>query len=1082
MNKLLKKTAAASAVAAALSLSTAAFANDTSSGIRGKIVGPEGNVAANTKITVIHTPSGSVKETVTNENGIYSLKGLRVGGPYMIVVDSDVFQDKTEEGVVLNLGEVYRLNMQLSPVGQAAETISVTGSYVGFDSTGGSSSYGTEDIARAPAFNRDLKDLVRNNPLAVVDSDGALSIGGQNPKFNSITVDGIGQNDDFGLNSGGYPTQSSPISLDAVEQISVNTSPFNTKVGGFSGGVVNAVTKSGTNEFKGTVFYEFQNDSLAGDPKLNRVVNRNGDNETFELGEESTWGATFSGPLIEDKLHFFVNYEQFKKTEPAAFGLGEGSNKSDVTQEQYDRFLSIIDKEYGLTDELAGDPENKDKKAIFKLDWNINDDHRADFTYQWQDNSSDRNHSDRADELVLKSNTYTLNTVNNNFAAHLYSNWSDDFSTEITLSHKNTEINSLTNSDIGQVNVNGVGYIREDEDAGIEGVSGSTIVFGTDAFRHANVAETKTLKFNFDANYLVGDHEINFGYHYERLNNYNLFAESSLGVWTFGSDHDRFGVDGLDRLEAKRPETFNGGGFRYKNAYTNDANDTAYDLTRSTHVLYVEDNWTVNDVLDVTYGLRYERLTTSDAPKLNEGFAKEYGYANTENLDGLDVVLPRFGFKYYLSDEVTIRGGVGRYSGGKPNVWIANSFTNDGITFVELDSDVSSDLVRDPANVDFTRVPQVAQDALVSGTGSTNYVDPNYKMPTDWRFQLGAEIDLDIPYLGEDYKWNVEANYVKQENASFWVDTSRLETGKTTADGQRKIYESRYAGDKSLEDNFDIMLTNADDNGRSVILTTSLQKEWDNGIRMNMSYTHQDITEGNPGTSSRAISNYQYNVALNRNEALVGTSNFEIEHRFVLNLGYKTQFVDGYDTTFDLFFSRRSGRPYTYTLGLYQDDDFGDQTAAYSNTVYQVYLPSGADDPNVDFENSRLTYDEMKAIMDEAGLSKYAGGYAPKNSHTQPWTTTLDLNIRQEIPGFTEDHKGLFYVSIKNLANLLNDDWGQVYRMRFPQQALWDLRGVNDEGQYQYGERFRGTDVRNYNEFYPEASTWRIKMGVRYSF
>lgn len=164
-------------------------------------------------------------------------------------------------------------------------------------------------------------------------------------------------------------------------------------------------------------------------------------------------------------------------------------------------------------------------------------------------------------------------------------------------------------------------------------------------------------------------------------------------------------------------------------------------------MLYIEDNWAVNDELDISYGLRYERLGSSDQPNLNTNFQNTYGFANTENLDGLDVILPRFGFKYYVSDDVTIRGGIGRYSGGKPNVWVANSFTNDGITFVELDNDVSSDLVRDPANVDFTKVPQVAQDALVSGTGSTNYVDPNYKMPTDWRVQLGADMEIAIPFL-----------------------------------------------------------------------------------------------------------------------------------------------------------------------------------------------------------------------------------------------------------------------------------------------------------------------------------------------
>ncbi len=1057
------------AVAVALSISMVSLASgqSTSSDMRGIITSPSGAPATNTQIKITHIPSGTVKTLITNEEGAFFASGLRVGGPYQVIIDSEVHRDAVVQNVYLNLGETYRLVQQLES--SSVERIEVTGVATFFDSTGARSSYGLEEISRAPSFNRDLKDIVRNNPLAIVDADGNLSIAGANSRFNSITVDGIGQNDDFGLNSGGYPTQRSPISLDAVEQISVNATPFTTKLGGFSGGLVNVVTRSGTNEFEGSAFYEFKNDDFSGTPKNKRSdedpqFNPDAPVETFAVGAESTFGVSIGGPILQDKLFFFANYENFEKETPVLYGIGSGANQSDITQAEIDNFFQILGDVYGLSDEVSGDPIEKDEKLLIKLDWNIENNHRADFTFQYQDNSEDNNNTDSDDEIILKSNVYELNTKSTNFASRVFSDWSDNFSTEVSLSFKNTETNSLLNSDLGEVNI-----ASENGD----------IVFGVDAFRHANKAETETLRLNFDASYLAGDHSINFGYHYENLNLFNLFAESSKGVWSF--DDDRFdGTTGLEDFANKQPDDFRGQGFVYKNAFTNDPNDTAYDTTRKTHVLYVEDNWTVNDILDVSFGLRYELFQSSDNPTLNQNFLNTYGFENTENLDGLDILLPRASFTYYLNDDMTLRGGIGRYSGGKPNVWVANSFTNDGVTFVELPASVSTDIVRDPSNVDFTSVPQAALDALSSGTGSTNYVDPDYEMPSDWRYQLGFDWNLDIPYLGNDFNWSTELNYVKQEKASFWVDSSRIDSGERTADGQRVIYESRYTGD--LSDNFDIALTNADENGRSIIWTTSLQKNWENGVRMNMSYTNQDITDANPGTSSRAISNYQFNVNLNRNDPLIGTSNFENEHRFVLNLGYKTQYFDGYDTTFDLFFSRRSGRPLTYTLGIFRDDDFGDQTSLYSNTIYQVYIPSGPNDPNMDFEGSSLSYSEMKSIIDEAGLSAYEGTYAPKNGTTQPWVTTMDLNITQELPGFTKDHRSMVYLTVDNLANLLNSDWGQVYEMRFPQQALFDLEGLSDDGRYQYTERFRGTDIRNWNEFEAEESTWRIKVGFRYNF
>jgi len=271
-----------------------------------------------------------------------------------------------------------------------------------------------------------------------------------------------------------------------------------------------------------------------------------------------------------------------------------------------------------------------------------------------------------------------------------------------------------------------------------------------------------------------------------------------------------------------------------------------------------------------------------------------------------------------------------------------------------------------------------------------------------------------------------------------------------------------------------------DDGGRSLIFTTSLQKIWDNGVRMNMSYTHQDITEANPGTSSQAESNYQYNVGVNKNESQVGTAYYEVAHRFVLNLGYTAQFVDGYNTNIDLFFERRSGRPYSATMDTYGDTSFGDQYGMSKSQTYLPYIPTGPDDSAVDWDNSTYTYDELMALYDEAGVNGEAGGYADKYSETQPWVTTLDLNVTQEFKGFQPDQKGMAYFTVDNLANLLNSDWGQVHTMGHGNNAVIGAT-INDDGQYIFEEAY-GLDTNNYDTFNQSESTWRIKVGMRYTF
>lgn len=298
------------AMAVALSIgvaTTAVAATGQSSAMRGTILGPQGNPAAGSSITIIHQPSGTVKEITVNEEGAFSARGLRVGGPYMIIVESQKFQSRVIEDVYLELNDTFELDTALESTSDI-ERVTVTGSRDFFSNNGSNSVFGESAIENMPTFNRDIKDIVRSNPLAVVSADGEeLSIAGSNPKYNTFTVDGVGVNDTFGLQSNGYPTSRPPVSLDAISQVSVEFTPFTARAGKFGGGNVNVVTKSGTNEFHGTAFYEEV--PFSGTAKDTKLY----DTEYDVDNDESSYGFTLGGPLIEDKLFFFGSYEKWEE-------------------------------------------------------------------------------------------------------------------------------------------------------------------------------------------------------------------------------------------------------------------------------------------------------------------------------------------------------------------------------------------------------------------------------------------------------------------------------------------------------------------------------------------------------------------------------------------------------------------------------------------------------------------------------------------------------------------------------------------------------------------------------------------------
>jgi len=1036
------------AVTLALGVSNMALAN-TSSAIRGNVVTAAGDNAANATVEILHVPSGTRSVATTNEAGVFSSSGLRVGGPYTITIRS-AQGSKTYDNVFLALGEQFRLTAQLE---SEVERIAVTGSSIIYANNSGSSSFfGAKDIENAPSFNRDLKDIIRNNPLVNISgADGTISVAGTNPRFNSIAVDGIGLNDDFGLNATGYPTTRSPISLDAIDQIIVDTSPFNAKDSGFQGAKINAVTKSGTNELSGSFFFEKQNDDMAGKFKVG------GNRQSLDF-DEKTWGSTLGGAILKDKLFFFASYEKY--TSPQASGWGpagaEGvANATNATLDDLSAVSEIARRVYGIeVGDWAVSPKTEDEKLLLKLDWNINDFHRAAVTYQRSDGNQINNTTDAPQTLRLSSQWYNRSETMDSFAVKLFSDWTNDFSTEIFATYQDRETGQNSLSTLPQV------FVRV-----VPNDSSRQIAFGSDASRHANELSNKALILGMDGTYLMDEHKLTFGYQFKQTEANNLFVQFARGSYTFNSIADFENRNALN--------------LRYQNAPSLNPRDAAVAFKNAEHALYVQDEYAVSPDLLINFGLRYERMSTNDVPRFNQAFFDKSGFDNRENLDGLDIFLPRFGFRWDAAPDLIVRGGIGRFSGGQPSVWAGNAYGRNGLSQVDTGTVTASSrgnitqAMRDSlSNVDVNTVPDAFLDYIRNGAESEiNLNDPNFKIPSDWRYQLAADYRFSVGDWLQNVLWTTEYTYVKPQNSAFWKNVNTGGAFYTTTDG-RELY-SPTSGRPAL------MLTNADAEGRSHIITTLLSKRWESGVSLNTSYTHQDITNATVGSASTANGNFGNNIAINRNETLIGTSPYETKHRFVINLSYETEFFDGYSTTFNSFFERKSGKVLTYLANI----NTASQTAfGYdgSSGGMLAYIPK-PDDAQYTFANDAAKqrfYDTIEAY----GLSSYIGSYLPKGGFNSPWVTTWDISVRQEIPGFLKDHKGELYFTIDNFLNLIDTSSGKVYDNQFGSMSLYQVTAVNPTTGQITINPFTTRGGKNWERFNEIESTWRLKLGVKYRF
>ncbi|MFC1740837.1 carboxypeptidase regulatory-like domain-containing protein, partial [Pseudomonadota bacterium] len=775
-----------------LMIPVAAMAQETTSAIRVSVFGPDAAPLEGVDVTITDTRTGSARSSQSNASGLVFVRGLPVGGPYQVEASSGSYANQTVTDVDLRLGDTYSLILQLGA--DVMEEVVVTAEEVQTEqlALGPASVFGLRDLEEMPHINRDLRDVIRNDPRIYIDpayAGGAVQCAGANPRFNSLTVDGVRMNDLFGLNSNGYPTERQPFSYDSIEQVAVELAPFDVFYGQFTACNINAVTKSGSNEWHGSAFYDYTNDNMKGD-KL--------EGEDIDTGDFSVkrWGVTLGGPIIKDKLFFFVAYEHLKDANlfdrvPTG-GLSSGRVIKGVSADQLDQIAQIARDVYGYE---VGEPVKalpvKDKKYTIKLDWDINQDHRASYSYNYNDGFNYSESDSDDDEYEFSDHYYERGAKLKSHTGVLFSNWTDRFSTELRVSHLKLDNRQQSRSGVRDNGIFGEVQVETWNDDDNDGVFSRAVVYmGTDDSRQANKLDYKSWNYKVSGNYELGDHLLTGGFERDSLDVYNLFIQHTETENRFDEECNAGNPNGcIQAFLEGRPDDIYYGNAAPSNDPQNGAAVWSYDINTA----YLQDEWvTAGGALTMIFGLRYDWYSSNDEPAYNEFFFERQGYANTYTIDGLDLLQPRVGFNWTIAPDVSLRGGVGLYSGGNPNVWMSNNFSNDGFRIAQLrERTIENDPPpaencgegRDFSLFDIPLtgagnpvydIPQCLFDAIAFAepNSGVNALDPDFKLPKAWKVNLGTTYNF-----GDGYVLNADILYTKNKNSAIVINGTMEQTG-----------------------------------------------------------------------------------------------------------------------------------------------------------------------------------------------------------------------------------------------------------------------------------------------------------------
>jgi len=1016
-----------------LALPFTGLAQETSGGITGKVTDEKGAPLAGADIIALHIPSGTPYPANSNKDGRYRIPGMRPGGPYAITISMPAMASVQFDNITVKLGEPLLLNIVMKKGVEQLKQVEVTATkrkVPNANAYGTGQNIGNERIQHMPAINRSIQDITRLVPQGSKDN----SFGGTNFRYNNVTIDGAINNDAIGFSpsmggqsgTSGQPgssTRTNPVSLDAIEDIQVYLAPYDVKIGNFTGGSINAVTRSGTNYWSGSIYGFGRNAALIGKDK------QGSSGKMPDSFEDYQAGFRLGFPIIKNKLFFFTNMELTRRTDPVLLKAGMAETASILTEQDATDIINATKNRYSAFDPgTAGayNTSSQSEKVFTRLDWNINARHQLSLrnnTIFSNATHMDRDQQDfRFSSLAFRQNNNQSGTV-----AELKSRFSNTVSNSLVVGYTSVKDNRdpLSNPNLPQVQIMGRS-------------PGTTIYIGTDREAAIFNMKQRTLEISNNLTWTKGNHTLLFGTHNELYSIDYGFVNS----WNGRVDYLSI-ADYIDN----RP-------FRVRGSYNYTNNSRDYILANPAAVfnvnmysLYVQDEIQLNDKIRITPGLRADYTHLPTKPELTEKvsqspadpyFGSSYYYTPLNRLTGNYLnrvqLSPRIGIRYdILGDQsLVLRGGAGIFTGRIPFAWLAYAYYNNGLSYGSFDQRAQQKPftpgtdANKPGNngiADFVEQNGVVINNPNAGKTQVDLIDNNFTMPRVLRTTLALEHTT-----ASQWKFGIEGMLTKTLKDVFFQQVNITDNPvyyKYDTDKQQPIYKGTI--NPAFSNAYLLSNTNK---GMRYSITATVNKTFVPGFSASGAYTYGKSKDVFNGVRNSMESNWQLNQALNPNNADLAYSNFDIRHRMVFNVDYRKTWNDKWISSLHLFVSAQSGSPFTY--GIVNNGIQG-----LPQQVSLAYIPAAADAIHFfgDYTENGVTVTAAQQaaafnsfVDGNKYLSSRRGKFTERNMGRTPWNVQADLHFAQEFHfKGKKTHYISFTIDVINLTNMINSGWGVQY-------------------------------------------------------
>jgi Carboxypeptidase regulatory-like domain/TonB dependent receptor-like, beta-barrel len=1027
---------------------------ETTGSISGTVVDQQGGVLPGATVVAVHTPTGTTYKAVTQGDGRYAILNVGVGGPYTVTATMTGFEPQDRKSQTVKLGEDTAVNFALV-LQTRTETVTVTAPLIDTTQAGAVANISQAQADSIPTIARSLIDVVQANPyfsgyITNGNAQTSFSVAGRNNRYNNIMIDGAVNNDIFGLSATGTPegqSNAQPISIDAIQEYQLLVSPYDVRQGGFSGGGVNIVTRSGTNALAGDGFYYGRNQSFVGKYYNPGTGATSAPIATFS---DKQFGASVGGPIRHNKVFFFGTIDSQRQQTPSGISI-DGSNPNfapslgATAKADVDAILSTLQTKYGYNPAGGSgiDAEGQFTKAtnsdkvFVRADVNLSDSERLTVRHNFVNSLADVS-TPTATAFYLPDNYYRFRIKTNSTVVELNSTFGNASVNELRVA--STAIRNRRSGEPFEQ--------APFPNFQVTIAPGISIYGGRDYSSTANQLFQDNLEINDNLSMVRGRHTFTVGTHDEFFHFRNLFIQSTFGRYQFTS---------LANFEAGIAQY-------YSYNYSNTGNPLQQaDFRVSQYGVYAGDQWRPTARLTVTGGIRVDLPRFNHAPNPNPLTVTDFNLA-TDVTPSPAQWSPRVGFNWDPTGtgKKQLRGGIGVFTGRTPYVWISNQFSNNGVDFtsITINSNANNKI---PFNPDpYSQPTNPTGGTVTTAKATINVIDPNFTFPSQLRGNLGYDTDLPWGLVGTaEFTWNRTLQDVFYENLNL------QQTGTSALDG-RPTFAPLYPTVGPA-----IYLTNTSA-GHGWGLMFQARRPFRTRLGFDVGYAYGRQKTPEDFGSSVALTNWSNIYATDTRNPPLTTSDFDPGHRVTANVSYEILAWQDAPTTVSIFYSGQSGHPYTLA---YSFDANGDA----QNFNDLLYLsPSNA---NLAYtaSNGAVSAQTLQNFFQTIGAcaTNNIGSITTRNACRAPWINMLNARFDVGLP-FKRLHADVT-LDILNLLNLLNSRWGLVQFVNFN-----EIDVINPTVKSGTVTSLNLTTI-NSPSFRPFAiddlrSRWQMQLGVRIKF